>query len=214
MKKLSTFIFTAITTAAITSAHAGVTAVLSGPSVIDAGQTASFTAHVTLTPLDGYDFFAMTGLDYQFDSGDGTFWMGTLASSEFVGGTLKSYDFSAHFLYDTPGTFAPKFTVTSHTTEFQTDYVAVPYFQNSGYSYQTRYSCGVFNTYTCYQDHWVDTSRWIGVGYVPHAEIYNVATSAGSVTSMVVNVPEPQTYAMMLAGLGLMFVIARRRKAK
>ena len=47
---------------------------------------------------------------------------------------------------------------------------------------------------------------------------YNVilGAAAGSITdpTPVSSVPEPETYAMMLAGLGLMGVIARRRKAK
>ena len=47
---------------------------------------------------------------------------------------------------------------------------------------------------------------------------YNVilGSSGGSITdpTPVTSVPEPETYAMMLAGLGLMGAVARRRKAK
>jgi hypothetical protein len=45
---------------------------------------------------------------------------------------------------------------------------------------------------------------------------YNVilGASGGSITVPVTSVPEPETYALMLAGLGLMGVVARRRKAK
>jgi len=45
----------------------------------------------------------------------------------------------------------------------------------------------------------------------------NSHDNTGSISATVTNttpVPEPETYAMMLAGLGLMGAIARRRKAK
>lgn len=40
------------------------------------------------------------------------------------------------------------------------------------------------------------------------------AAYAGTITAFAVPVPEPETYAMMLAGLGLMAFISRRRKNK
>mgnify|MGYP001290736475 FL=1 len=39
-------------------------------------------------------------------------------------------------------------------------------------------------------------------------------TTGGGNTDLVSSVPEPETYALMLAGLGLMGAVARRRKAK
>lgn len=39
-------------------------------------------------------------------------------------------------------------------------------------------------------------------------------TVSGSVNFTVAAIPEPETYAMMLAGLGLMGFMARRRKQK
>jgi hypothetical protein len=51
----------------------------------------------------------------------------------------------------------------------------------------------------------VNTLYWGGTG--PFGGI-------GGVTTMVASVPEPETYAMMIAGLGLLGVAARRRKQK
>ncbi len=42
----------------------------------------------------------------------------------------------------------------------------------------------------------------------------NNSDNTGSVMATVTAVPEPETYAMMVAGLGLMGAVARRRKAK
>jgi len=42
----------------------------------------------------------------------------------------------------------------------------------------------------------------------------NSGDNYGSIVATVTAVPEPETYAMMLAGLGLMGAIARRRKSK
>ena len=42
----------------------------------------------------------------------------------------------------------------------------------------------------------------------------NLADNSGSITAQVTAVPEPETYAMLLAGLGLMAGIARSRKNK
>lgn len=47
--------------------------------------------------------------------------------------------------------------------------------------------------------------NWQGLGFVPGEVQFNVNVAA---------VPEPETYAMMLAGLGLMGFVARRRKDK
>jgi hypothetical protein len=57
-------------------------------------------------------------------------------------------------------------------------------------------------------------------GWVTPAQQYtsnqwgNYSTITGSFTSPVAAVPEPETYAMLLAGIGLMGGIARRRKQK
>jgi len=45
--------------------------------------------------------------------------------------------------------------------------------------------------------------------------VYNSADTITASTNFTVNaIPEPETYAMMLAGLGLMGFVARRRKQK
>ena len=45
-------------------------------------------------------------------------------------------------------------------------------------------------------------------------EAWGISSASVQSTAMVSAVPEPETYAMMLAGLGLIGTIARRRKAK
>ena len=62
---------------------------------------------------------------------------------------------------------------------------------------------------------------WSGIGNVRVLNLFGYDTSAKSYSThkqdqlyMVSAVPEPETYAMLLAGLGLMGAIVRRRKAK
>jgi hypothetical protein len=72
---------------------------------------------------------------------------------------------------------------------------------------------------------------WLGTGYAPNfgsawffgtnggfqntggepQQLYAMAVHSGDVASLVTPVPEPETYAMLLAGLGLIGVIGRRR---
>jgi hypothetical protein len=44
--------------------------------------------------------------------------------------------------------------------------------------------------------------------------VSNTAASFGGAVMMAAPVPEPETYGMMLGGLGLLGFLARRRKAK
>jgi len=58
----------------------------------------------------------------------------------------------------------------------------------------------------------IDTNAFSTVQYTAdYANLFDNVTYSTSITSAV---PEPETYAMMLAGLGLIGAIARRRKAK
>lgn len=52
-----------------------------------------------------------------------------------------------------------------------------------------------------------------GTGYSSNLNVI-LGASGGSITVPVTSVPEPETFAMLLAGLGLMGAVARRRKAK
>jgi hypothetical protein len=50
-------------------------------------------------------------------------------------------------------------------------------------------------------------------GYMFSSDVINMTTGeTGNVASLANPIPEPETYAMMLAGLGLMGFMARRRK--
>jgi hypothetical protein len=51
-----------------------------------------------------------------------------------------------------------------------------------------------------------------GAGAVDYIRTYDHALNASQVASMTAPVPEPETYAMLLAGLGLFAGMARRRK--
>lgn len=212
---------------AASGAKAGITSTLSGPPEINWYETATFTAHVEITPDAGWDGAAIDGLSYQFGSGDGRTWGQNLGGGAFGAGVVgsgymgyawegssRSFDFSVSFQYLVPGTYTPSFTITKQTTEFDNDAVLFPYFEMNGYSYQESYACGFLNMDICYRDVQVDMSRWIPAGSnVPHNFSYNRFDDASASTTLVVSIPEPETYAMMLAGLG-MLGLARRRKPK
>jgi len=60
-----------------------------------------------------------------------------------------------------------------------------------------------------------DSASGIGAGRnVTSTDALTLSATARVLTAPVAAVPEPETYAMMLAGLGLMGAIARRRRAK
>lgn len=48
----------------------------------------------------------------------------------------------------------------------------------------------------------------------PFAQNVGVLDNVGNLTVAIAPIPEPETYAMLLAGLGLLGVAARRRKLK
>ncbi len=63
----------------------------------------------------------------------------------------------------------------------------------------------------------VSSGSWIGLGNVKVLNLYKDAgysVSAQDQLVMLAPVPEPETYAMLLAGLGVMGAVVRRRKQK
>ncbi|WP_227869735.1 PEP-CTERM sorting domain-containing protein [Undibacterium parvum] len=56
------------------------------------------------------------------------------------------------------------------------------------------------------------SQREAGAGAVDYIRTYDHALNASQVASMTAPVPEPETYAMLLAGLGLFAGMARKRK--
>jgi hypothetical protein len=61
------------------------------------------------------------------------------------------------------------------------------------------------STYTPFVQNGVAVAAWLDTSATATANTFNLAVAA---------VPEPETYAMLLAGLGLMGAIARRRNKK
>lgn len=70
------------------------------------------------------------------------------------------------------------------------------------------------NQYIFTLDNWNGTEAlefsgfWLGQGSISHIAIYNNAGSGGGTIAAI---PEPETYAMLLAGLGLVGFAARRK---
>jgi hypothetical protein len=59
----------------------------------------------------------------------------------------------------------------------------------------------------------LQTNRLRNHGFVIHCEITDESLAVGQV-ALTAAVPEPETYALMLAGLAVVGAAARRRKAK
>lgn len=110
----------------------------------------------------------------EFDAGDGRHWGANLGSglfnssvvgSAYLGnvweGTPKSFDFVVSFQYLVPGTYTPSFTVTKHTTEFDSGPVQDRYLEVNGYYDQKYLPCGFLNPNLCLQTVFVDMTQWI-----------------------------------------------------
>jgi len=177
------------------SAYAYVTAtpLTASSSTIAQGQTVSLTIDLTDFLSADYNTEFVTSIDYLFNSGDGQTAFGTDVINQYVPSNIP---FSNSFTYLSAGNFTPTFSANVFTTDSYTYYT---YQQTGGYYY----SCGFFST--C----WAPT-----YGYVPHTGYSNLSFTTNETTSLNVlsAVPEPKTYAMLLAGLGLIGFMTLRRK--
>lgn len=198
MKTWATLI--AIALGSISSlAQANVTSSLSGPGSIFVGDTATFSANITDIGQSGYNWEEITAVSYSFYSGDGQTHSGSLS-----GLWTSSLDLTTTFDYGTTGSYTPSFDATVQTTDQYTQWYSGAYWVNSGYE-----SCW----FSCW---WVDTSHY---QYYSYYENYQTnlqfdTSSSTSLNVMATPVPEPETYAMLLAGLGLLGFMGRRRRQK
>lgn len=77
--------------------------------------------------------------------------------------------------------------------------------QSTGYWLGTEYALSSNSVWLLYTDYGLQTAN-LKVG-----QFYALAVRPGDVGTVVTNVPEPETYEMLLAGLGVIGAVARRR---
>lgn len=177
------------------SAYAYVTAtpLNASSSTITQGQTVSFTIDLTDFLTSGYNTEFVTSIDYLFNSGDGQTASGIYGINQYVPSNIH---FSNSFTYLSAGNFTPTFSANVYATDSYTYY---SYQQVGSYPY----SCGFFNT--CWSPIY---------SYVPYTSYSYLSFTTNESTSLNVisSIPEPKTYGMLLAGLGLIGFTTWRRK--
>lgn len=206
---LRLWIFAAVTFGVATASNADLTPpVFSGsaPSIA-AGQSVTFSTNFTDTLTAGYDSEYIKSVSYVFNSGDGQTFANSFTTNS-QGGIAPTVNLSQSFTYATPGSYQPSFsaTVTTFDNYHQTE--EYQYQSGTGYHY---YSCGFFSTcsssYPIYstgsRTNYYTTELSSGV---------SSATDLTVTTSVAAAVPEPETYATLLAGLGLIGAVTRRRR--
>jgi hypothetical protein len=170
------------------------TPLIASSSTINTGQIVTFDISISDFLTSGYNSEYVTTIDYLFNSGDGQTSSGSYSVNQY---TPSNILFSSSFSYLNAGNFTPEFSATVYATD---TYIAYVYQQTGGYWYHCGFS-------SCYQPTY---------GYVPITYSSNLSFGANSNTSLTVStvsaVPEPETYAMLLSGLGLIGFMAYRRK--
>jgi hypothetical protein len=187
-----------------TTSHATLTTpvLLESTPSITAGQSVAFPFSFTDQLTPGYDWEAIKSVDFLFSSGDGQTFTGSF-STPTVGGINPTVTLSTSFTYANAGTYTPSFSADVTTFD--------GYHQDFSYQYQSgtyyySYSCGWFST--CHGSYPIYST-----GYQTYNFTTTLTSNTSAVTSLTVTpVPEPETYAMIMAGLGLLGVVSRRRK--
>jgi hypothetical protein len=186
------------------------------PNPINAGASSLLDLNLSITADPGY-------FNAQFTGGTVTLYSGVGPQDSFtITPGINPQDFQQSYIYPLAGNFFPSFTVTANYSEqYQVYQQTGQYWQSSGYWYYYSYSCGFFST--CTGSYWVDTSHWVPLyGYVTY-------TATGSFSdrgnlSLVVNplvdggpaqaTPLPAALPLFAGGLGVVALLARRRKQK
>lgn len=197
----------------------GITTTITGSSVtFDYDQMAnSFSFVGNTAPILG------TGPSNEFVLGRFTYTNGFFHRISFLDFTLTTH--SENALYDNhrfDGRISLKANFNSGTPEEGADYFTVQ--DAAGATLTSLGSVRVYDYDYCPESDptapMCNTGSVDIVGHIDSLHLDRFANPAGgafinsSVVSPIAAVPEPETYAMMLAGLGLLGVAARRRKQK
>ncbi len=143
------------------------------------------------------------GVQYGFNGTDGglnTYTNGTVSGNEFA--ELYYQELGSKGTKDTHGTYQPDYGIKDYNNKFNNE-VSSYYWSDAPLTDYKYY----FNTSTGYQGYSMYSSNLFSVWAVSPGQISAITT--GPSTNPV---PEADSYALMLAGLGLISIVTRRNK--